>query len=87
MTSIFQSSIEKPLVELKCLYGINGARVFAKCEFVGPTGSHKDRMYSYMVDALERRGDIRPGRRLIDNFRVATLALRFRLSVLPKGTP
>lgn len=66
MTSIFQSSIEKPLVELKCLYGINGARVFAKCEFVGPTGSHKDRMYSYMVDALERRGDIRPGRRLID---------------------
>lgn len=55
-----------PLAELTVLRDYIGARVFAKCEFVGPTGSHKDRMYAHMIDALERRGDIRPGQRLID---------------------
>lgn len=55
-----------PLVELDWPETMNNVRCFAKCEFGGPTGSHKDRMYAYMVDALERRGDIRPGQRLID---------------------
>jgi len=55
-----------PLLELNWLRTMNGVRLFAKCEFVGPTGSHKDRMYTYMVDSLERRGVICPGKRLID---------------------
>lgn len=55
-----------PLVELDWPETTNNVRFFAKCEFGGPTGSHKDRMYAFMVDALERRGDIRPGQRLID---------------------
>lgn len=38
-----------------------GADVYAKCEFRNPTGSHKDRIFNYMIDALERRGEIAPG--------------------------
>ena len=43
-----------------------GARVYAKCEFRNPTGSHKDRIFQYMIDALERSGDIAPGWTLVE---------------------
>lgn len=58
-------SVDTPLVDLKWL-AARGLRVLAKCEFLGPTGSHKDRMYRYMVQKLEDAGRIRPGIRLID---------------------
>jgi cysteine synthase A len=44
----------------------DGAQIFAKCEFQNPTGSHKDRVFGYMIDTLEARGAIRPGMTLID---------------------
>lgn len=43
-----------------------GAAVYAKCEFRNPTGSHKDRIFNYMIDALEQRGDIEPGWTLVE---------------------
>jgi cysteine synthase A len=42
------------------------ASVYAKCEFRNPTGSHKDRIFSYMIDVLERRGTIAPGWTLVE---------------------
>lgn len=45
---------------------LNGNTVFAKCEFMNPTGSHKDRTFLYMVNKLESEGKIRPGMTLVD---------------------
>ncbi|GGN18602.1 MULTISPECIES: cysteine synthase family protein [Marinomonas] len=44
----------------------NGNTVFAKCEFMNPTGSHKDRTFLYMVTELEAAGEIKPGMTLVD---------------------
>lgn len=54
-----------PLLELKTL-SVNENRVFSKCEFLNPTGSHKDRTYLNIVNRLEEAGVIRPGMTLID---------------------
>ncbi len=58
-------SIDTPVIDLKWLAN-GGLRLLAKCEFLGPTGSHKDRMYRHMVRQLEATHRIRPGMRLID---------------------
>ncbi len=42
------------------------ATVYAKCEFRNPTGSHKDRIFNYMIDVLEQRGEIAPGWTLVE---------------------
>lgn len=42
------------------------ANVHAKCEFRNPTGSHKDRIFNYMIDVLEQRGEIEPGWTLVE---------------------
>jgi len=56
---------QSPLIELdRSLTG--GACVYAKCEFLSPTGSHKDRLYKHAIRTLEREGRIRPGMTLID---------------------
>jgi cysteine synthase A len=44
----------------------DSADIYAKCEFKNPTGSHKDRVYGYMLTELEKSGEIRPGMTLID---------------------
>ncbi|WP_256663434.1 MULTISPECIES: pyridoxal-phosphate dependent enzyme [unclassified Pseudomonas] len=54
-----------PLIELKTL-SINGNKVFSKCEFLNPSGSHKDRTYLNIVSRLEEAGVIWPGMTLID---------------------
>jgi cysteine synthase A len=54
-----------PLVEIKRL-SKNGNRIFSKCEFMNPTGSHKDRTYLNIVGTLESRGIIRKGMTLVD---------------------
>ncbi len=38
------------------------ARIFAKLEFMNPSGSIKDRMVAHMLDMAEERGDIKPSR-------------------------
>ncbi len=44
----------------------NGNTIFAKCEFMNPTGSHKDRTFLHMVAELEAAGKITPGMTLVD---------------------
>ncbi|WPN96453.1 pyridoxal-phosphate dependent enzyme [Pseudomonas sp. MUP55] len=54
-----------PLVELATLFE-NGNRVLSKCEFLNPSGSHKDRTYLNIVNRLEEARIIVPGMTLID---------------------
>ena len=54
-----------PLVELATFFE-NGNRVFSKCEFLNPSGSHKDRTYLNIVNRLEEARIIAPGMTLID---------------------
>lgn len=44
----------------------NSNTIFAKCEFMNPTGSHKDRTFLHMVTELEAAGKIEPGMTLVD---------------------
>ena len=55
-----------PLVRLNHVTrGLQG-EVLAKCEFLNPGGSVKDRIGVYMLEEAERRGEIRPGDTLIE---------------------
>ena len=53
-----------PIVELSTdEFNIN---LYAKCEFVNPTGSHKDRMYKFGINKYEKEGIIKKGMTLVD---------------------
>ena len=54
-----------PFLELTTL-SANENRVFSKCEFLNPSGSHKDRTYLNIISRLEETGVIAPGMTLID---------------------
>ncbi|MGI5468209.1 PLP-dependent cysteine synthase family protein [Streptomyces sp. CA-132043] len=54
------------LYELRETAERGAARIFAKCEFRHPTGSHKDRVFAFMLDELERAGTIAPGMTLVE---------------------
>ena len=55
-----------PLVELQQLASGNGTRICAKCEFMNPSGSLKDRMARYIVQKAEERGELRPGSTILE---------------------
>ena len=55
-----------PLVELPRLAPHAGIRLFAKLEGQNPTGSIKDRVAKAMVEDAEARGDLEPGRELLE---------------------
>ena len=55
-----------PLVELPHLSPKPGVRLFAKLEGQNPTGSVKDRIAKYMIEAAEKAGEITPGRTILE---------------------
>lgn len=55
-----------PLVKLKRLVDKNCADVYVKVEAANPTGSMKDRMALSMIEGAERRGDLKPGGRVVE---------------------
>jgi len=55
-----------PLVKLRNLTDQHSADVYVKFEGANPTGSMKDRMALSMIEGAERRGDLRPGGRIIE---------------------
>jgi len=57
---------ETPAVFLDRIRPPGGARIVAKLEYFGPTGSHKDRVALALVEAAEERGEIAPGMTLVD---------------------
>jgi len=56
-----------PLVRLTRYFAGHPASVYAKLEFLNPSGSIKDRLARFMIDQAERDGRIRPGDTIIEN--------------------
>jgi cysteine synthase A len=62
-----EKSIEQlPLLRLGPVRGLSASAVWAQCEYLSPTGSHKDRVYLRLIRALEAEGVIEPGMILVD---------------------
>ena len=55
-----------PLVELQRITPKESVRIFAKLEGQNPTGSIKDRVAKTMIEAAEARGELEPGRELLE---------------------
>ena len=55
-----------PLVELKSLRPKPSVRIYAKLEGQNPSGSIKDRIARGLVEAAERRGELKPGMTLVE---------------------
>jgi len=52
-----------PMLQLR---SIGGGRVFAKAEFLNPSGSIKDRIAKYLIEEAERTGELRPGSVIVE---------------------
>jgi len=62
-TSILESIGRTPII---CLRNSGNRRIFAKAEFLNPAGSIKDRVAQYIIDTAEKRGELKPGRTIIE---------------------
>jgi cystathionine beta-synthase len=66
LDSILQAIGRTPLIRLNRVGAHLRCALYAKCEFLNPGGSLKDRIGYSMVEAAEREGRIRPGDTLIE---------------------
>ncbi|HNL28265.1 MAG TPA: pyridoxal-phosphate dependent enzyme, partial [bacterium] len=57
---------QTPVVKLNRIGAQLQCNLYAKCEFMNPGGSIKDRIGRAMVEAAEREGRIKPGDTLIE---------------------
>jgi cystathionine beta-synthase/cysteine synthase A len=55
-----------PVVRLNRVGKETGVELYAKCEYLNPAGSVKDRIAVRMIDELEKKGKIGPGTTLIE---------------------
>src|SRR5256885_2019165 len=65
--NILQAIGNVPLVRLNKVASPDDAAVYAKCEFMNPGGSVKDRMAMYILDKAEREGLLKPGGTIVEN--------------------
>jgi cystathionine beta-synthase len=65
--SIIDAIGNTPLVKLSNFSKDLGFEIFAKCEFLNPTGSIKDRTAKYMIKKAEKEGKIKKGDTIIEN--------------------
>ena len=66
-STILSAIGQTPLVRLNKLVGPNDATVYAKCEFLNPGGSIKDRMALHIIEKGEREGKLKPGGVIVEN--------------------
>jgi cystathionine beta-synthase len=66
LDNILQAIGKTPLVRVNRLFQGSGVEVWAKCEFLNPGGSVKDRIGYQMVIDAQKSGRIRPGDTLIE---------------------
>ncbi len=66
LDSILQAIGKTPMVKLNRVGASLQCHLYAKCEFLNPGGSLKDRIGKSMVEAAEREGRIKPGDTLIE---------------------
>ena len=55
-----------PMIRLKRASEESGCTVLAKCEFMNPGGSLKDRIGKYIIEQAERRGTLSPGATILE---------------------
>ncbi len=55
-----------PLIELQRLCANLDGTILAKCEFMNPGGSKKDRIAKHMIDAAQARGLLSPGQTIVE---------------------
>jgi cysteine synthase A len=66
-TSCITDSIgNTPLVQLKRASEETGCEIFAKAEFLNPTGSVKDRIAKAIIQGAEKRGELRAGMTILE---------------------
>ena len=65
--SILDAIGNTPLVRLNKVADQSGASVYAKCEFMNPAGSIKDRMARYIIEMAEKDGLLKPGGTIVEN--------------------
>jgi len=68
MNSTLEMIGRTPMVRLKKIPDEEGLKqnIFAKVEFVNPTGSHKDRIYYEMIARAIERGVLKPGMEILE---------------------
>lgn len=66
LPDVLQAVGHTPLVRLRHVGAEYPVEILAKCEFINPGGSIKDRIAFSMIDEAERSGRIRPGDTLIE---------------------
>jgi cysteine synthase A len=55
-----------PLLKLQRLTDANSAEIYVKFEGANPTGSMKDRMALSMIEGAEKRGELKPGGKVVE---------------------
>ncbi len=65
-SSMLRAIGNTPLVRLQKIPSSNSADILVKLEYYNPTGSYKDRMALSMIEEAEKRGDLRPGMRVVE---------------------
>lgn len=65
--TILEAIGNTPLVRLNRVVEPGSAEVYAKCEFMNPAGSIKDRMAWYIIERAEQEGLLRPGATIVEN--------------------
>lgn len=64
---ILDSIGNTPLVKLEKLSPNNQVTILAKCEFMNPSGSIKDRIVNYIISDAEKNGLLKPGGTIVEN--------------------
>ena len=65
--NILEAIGNTPLVELQKVSQPGSATVYAKCEFMNPAGSIKDRMAYFIISKAEEEGLLKPGGTIVEN--------------------
>lgn len=65
--SILEAIGNTPLVRLNRVVEPGSATVLAKCEYLNPAGSIKDRMALHIIEQAEREGLLKPGGTIVEN--------------------
>lgn len=58
---------QTPLVKLNKIVDDSCATVYAKCEFMNPVGSIKDRIAHHIIEQAEKKGLLKPGGTIVEN--------------------
>lgn len=64
--NILQTIGNTPLVKLSKIVPKGCADIYVKLEYFNPTGSYKDRMALAIIEGAETRGDIYPGKSIVE---------------------